>query len=62
MAHWDSIRDQKNVEMMKQCNVIQAAPIIDSFEETGDPIYLDKFVELMREYAGIFRARQSFTL
>lgn len=66
MAIWNSTGDQKQVEMMKLCNVLPATEIIKTFEETGDPVHLDKFLEAMRRHGGIyrpeFRARQSCTL
>jgi hypothetical protein len=52
--------------MMKLCNVFPATQTIETFELTGDPIYLDKFLEEMKKHGGIHRAqnraRQSSTL
>ncbi len=50
MAHWDEERDRRWVKRMRECEHLtpKMKELIDKFEEDGDLIYRDQFLQELR--------------
>ena len=53
MAHWDEERDRRWVKRMRECEHLapKMKELIDKFEEDGDLIYRDQFLQELRKVA-----------
>ena len=48
MAHWNEIRDEWRVREMRLCKVPNSEEIVNLYEQRGDDVYWNQFIELMR--------------
>jgi hypothetical protein len=47
MAHWNEIRDEWRVEQAGAINLRNTKEIVDKFEQTGDIVYWEQFIQLL---------------
>jgi hypothetical protein len=48
VAHWNEIRDEWRVGQARAINLRNTKEIVDRFEQTGDIVYWEQFISLLR--------------